>query len=300
MTAQMIVPGTFTLDASNVPENDYPAWVSGTTYAVGDRVIRTTTHKVYEDVIGGVSNTAPESDPTRWSVVGSTNRWRAFDASLGQSVTQSGSITYTVTLTSKARAIAFVGLAATSLRVVVKDASATPVTKYDEARNLVDTSGVSDWEQYFTYEQEYDPEQVFMGLPAYNGYSIEITIDAGGGTAEVGEILIGRDVPLGEIESGARSGFTDYSARNVDDYGNTTLIRRAFARKSEWPLVFETISNRRIQRELERARGTVCYFHPGDDMGAYYIGVLGLADEFYPELQASGTTFATLSLTGVS
>lgn len=298
MTATMIVPATFTLDASNVPENDYAAWVTGTSYIIGDRVIRTETHKVYEDVIGGVSNTAPENDSTRWSEVGSTNRWRAFDGSLGQSVVQASSITYTVTLTRKARAIAFVGLVGISVRVVVKDAIGT--VKSDETRDLVDVSTVTDWELYFTYEAEYNPEQVFMELPAYNGYTIEITIDGGGGNAEVGEILIGRDVNLGIIESGARSGFTDYSARTVDTFGNVTLIRRAFARKAEWPLVFETTSNRRIQRELEAARGTICYFHPGDHLSQYYIGVLGLADEFYPELSASGTTFATLSLTGVS
>jgi hypothetical protein len=299
--AIMVVPIGMTsasLEASNVPENDYPAWVSGTNYAVGDRRIRTTTHKVYEDLIGGASTVAPENDPTRWAVVGSTNRWRAFDASVGQSVSQSGTITYTIRAASKATAIAFVGLVAVSVRVVVKDASAVVLS--DETRNLVDTSGITDWELYFTYETETDPEQVFTGLPLYAGYSVEITIDAGGGAAEVGEIIIGRAVVLGTIESGARSGFTDYSARNVDDYGNVTLIRRTFARKAEWPIIFPTRSNRRLQRELENARGTICYFHPGDGMTDFYLGVLGTADEFFPELAAGGTTFATLSLTGVA
>ena len=298
MTASMIVPSTITLDASNVPETDYLEWVSGTTYNTGDRVIRASTHKVYEDVIGGVSNVAPESDANRWSVVGSTNRWRAFDSSLGQSVAQSGTITYSLTVNEKSRAVVMVGLSATDLRVVVKDGAGT--VKADQSRNIVDTSGVADWEQYFTYETDYDPDQVFMGLPIYVGYTVEITIDAGGGVAEVGEILIGRDVTLGKIGNGARSGFTDYSARNVDEFGNLTLIRRASARKAEWPLIFDTAANRRIQRELENARGTICYFHPGDEMANFYLGVLGLADEFFPELSAGGTTFATLSLTGVS
>ena len=116
----------------------------------------------------------------------------------------------------------------------------------------------------------------------------------------MGEILIGRDVLLGEIESGARSGFTDYSVRTVDAFGNINLVRRPTARRAEWPLVFPTRSNRRIQRELERSRGTVCYFHPGDGMRDFYLGVLGLADDFFPDLAAGGTTYATLSLTGVS
>jgi hypothetical protein len=32
--------------ATNVPENDYAAWSGATTYAQGDRVILTSTHKI--------------------------------------------------------------------------------------------------------------------------------------------------------------------------------------------------------------------------------------------------------------
>lgn len=97
-----------------------------------------------------------------------------------------------------------------------------------------------------------------------------------------------------------RSGFTDFTIRRQDDFGNITFTVRPTARKAEWVLHSESTANRRIQRALETVRGTTCYFHPGANMSNYYIGVLGVADDYFPALSAGGWTRATLSITGVS
>ena len=254
MTAAMFVPiamNDAVLTASNIPETDYPAWVTGTSYTTGDRVIRTVTHSVYEAVTTGVSNTAPENDPVQWIRVGATNRWRPFDGSIGQDASQTGTVTYTITSPTVNDAIAFVGLIAVSVRVLIKDASA--VVKYDVTRDLVDGSGIASWLDFFSYESEYEEEQVFVDLPLLPTYTAEITIDGGGGTAGIGEIVFGKQVILGNILDGSRSGFTDYTTRTVDDFGNIELIRRPTARKAEWMFAFDTRSNRRIQRALENA-----------------------------------------------
>lgn len=301
MTASMFVPiamNDAVLTASNIPETDYPAWVSGTSYTTGDRVIRVVTHSVYEAATTGVSSIAPENDAVQWIRVGATNRWRPFDGSIGQDASQSGTVTYTFTSPSVNDAIAFVGLIAVSVRVVVKDASA--VVRYDETRELVDGSGIASWLDYFTYETSFDDEQVFVDLPVFPTYTVEITIDGDGGTAGVGEIVFGKQVPLGPILDGSRSGFTDYTTRTVDAFGNIELIRRPSARKAEWMFAFDTRSNRRIQRALENARGLKCFFYPGEGMLDFYLSVFGVADEFYPSLSSSGTTVDALSLTGVS
>jgi hypothetical protein len=301
MTASMFVPiamNDAVLTASNIPEDDYAAWASGASYTAGDRVIRAVTHSVYEAATTGISNTAPESDAVMWIRVGATNRWRPFDGSIGQDASQSGTVTYTFTAPSVNDAIAFVGLTAVSVQVVVKDASS--VVKYDETRQLVDGSNISSWLDFFTYETEFDDEQVFTDLPIFATYTVEVTIDGDGGAAGVGEIVFGKQVSLGKIVDGSRSGFTDYTTRTVDDFGNIELVQRPTARKAEWLFVFDTRSNRRIQKALESARGTKCFFYPGADMADFYLSVFGVADEFYPSLSAGGTTVDTLSLTGVS
>jgi hypothetical protein len=81
---------------TDVTEDDYAVWNSGTTYAAGDRVIRTTstTHKVYESLQGSNLNKTPESEPTWWIEVAATNRWRCLDQTLFQRTTVSGTMRY--------------------------------------------------------------------------------------------------------------------------------------------------------------------------------------------------------------
>jgi hypothetical protein len=72
--------------SSSVPETDYPAWASGTTYALGARVIRTNVHRVFERLVAGAGTVAPELDTTSppiWMDVGPTNRWAPFDDVVG-------------------------------------------------------------------------------------------------------------------------------------------------------------------------------------------------------------------------
>ena len=56
-----------------LPESDFPAWAAATSYTVGTKVIRATTHRIYQSLIAGVDATLPENAPSRWLDVGPTN-----------------------------------------------------------------------------------------------------------------------------------------------------------------------------------------------------------------------------------
>ena len=69
-----------TLISSTIAETDYSAWSSGTTYALGDKVILTSTHRVYESLQAANTNHNPtEAASTWWLDIGPTNRWAMFD-----------------------------------------------------------------------------------------------------------------------------------------------------------------------------------------------------------------------------
>lgn len=82
---------------SNVGEQ-YPTWVSGTTYALGDKVTRSTTQAVYVRIVAGAGTTAPESDTTNWALV--SNEYPLWVSgttyTLGQRVTRDTSTTHSV------------------------------------------------------------------------------------------------------------------------------------------------------------------------------------------------------------
>lgn len=72
MKAQVLSPITITsamLTACNVSEPDTStgevAWNALTTYAIGNEVVRTTTHRVYTAIASGVDAGLPESTPLR-------------------------------------------------------------------------------------------------------------------------------------------------------------------------------------------------------------------------------------------
>lgn len=302
MSALVIIPFPVTdgsLSYSNIAEDDYSAWAIGTTYDEGDYVIRTSTHKVYLSVADGNLGKTPETDDgTWWIEVGATNKWRPFDAKLGQSASKTDAVQYIIGLPSRMDAIALIGVVAVEAIITVEDPDEN--VTFTETRELLDTSGIASWLDFFTYEDTYDPEVVFSGIDALSGYTMQITINNPGGTASVAEICAGRVENLGDIVDGAASGFIDYSTKLIDDFGNITVYKRPTARKAEWEISFDTRSNKRIQTALQDARGAPAFFYPGDDMTDFYLSVYGVADEFLPRLGAGGKTQATLSLTGVT
>jgi len=90
------------LTSSTAPENDYPVWAAATVYAVGARVILTSTHRKYE-ALAASTGVNPATDPTKWLDLGPTNRWAmSFAATLANSGVTAG--TYTkVTVDAKGR-----------------------------------------------------------------------------------------------------------------------------------------------------------------------------------------------------
>ena len=89
---------TAMLTADSLPENDYPEWAAGTTYAAGQMVIRASTHRIYQSVKAGNVGHDPATrvDDTWWTDQGPTNRWAMFDQAVGTYTVGTGSITLTL------------------------------------------------------------------------------------------------------------------------------------------------------------------------------------------------------------
>src|SRR6056297_1405470 len=155
------------LVSSNVTEDDYAEWASGTTYADGDRVIVIgTTHKVYESLVGSNTGNDPTTDDgTNWLELGATNRWKAFDQKISDQVENTTSIEYTFNDTSSyVTSLVLFGLEGTSATVkvtlpnyILLEDSNTLLAEdgsflnndnaevYNETVSLVDNRDVDDW-----------------------------------------------------------------------------------------------------------------------------------------------------------
>lgn len=226
------------LTSSNVTENDYTAWSGATTYNIGDRVILTSTHKIYESLRASNTNHNPAtdtSDPPYWIEVSVTNRWKMFDTSNSTQTTNSNSIVVEITPGKVVNTVALLNISATSVTVTMTDPIDGVV--YNRTVSLANTSGITNWYAYFFTIIKTQTQVILTDLPAFKGAEISITISNPASTAKCAVCVVGLSSEWGEgIELGASVGIQDYSRKEKDTFGNYQLVQRSYAKRAKFSL----------------------------------------------------------------
>ncbi len=250
------------LVASNVPQSDHPAWSVGTTYPLGARVIKIATHRIYESAIGGNAGNDPEGASGQWIDIGPTNRWAMFDEALGTSTIKADGISVTLN-SAAADSVALLDVVGTSVRV--------QTAGYD--RTLPVGSGAI----------------TFLDLPGTGG-QITVTI-SGTGPVSVGTLLVGRTVSLGETEANPSAGINDFSRKETDDFGEVTIVERAWAKRMSAQAVIRNDAVDLVANRIAavRARPALWIGNEGTDS----LTVYGFFRNFSIEI---GQTASRLSL----
>jgi hypothetical protein len=233
-TARVIKPVLVTdevLISSNVPETDYAEWNSGTSYSVGSRVIRTSSHKIYEAVLGGVDSTPPEQAiglaTPRWIEVGPTNRWSMFDQHVSTETAMSGAIVI-VLRPGIVDSLGLVGLYGSRVTATMTHNGEAVWT---DTKNL-DGTELTGWYDYWYKGFDQVTQAVFNNLPPYVNGEITVTIE-GDGTVSCGAFLVGSSYAIGKVRVNPTIELTDYSVKSTDEYGITKFVQRQHARRLE-------------------------------------------------------------------
>ena len=238
------------LVSSSVPENDYAAYNPATTYALADTVITTATHKIYESLQN--ANTGHALTDTAWWVeLGATNRWKMFDQGVGSQTSQATSIAV-VLEPGLVNSLALLDIIAATVQVSVVADSATI---YDQTFTIGDDAILFDWYDYFFEDIDPQTELTVVGLPVYSGGQITVTISHPT-TAKCGTLAVGRLVDIGETRFGARVGITDYSRKETDIYGNTTVTERSYAKRIDAELIVLNSRLDYVTKKLADVRAT--------------------------------------------
>ena len=246
------------LTSSTVPENDYAEWAVGTAYSTGQKVIRLTTHRIYEALAATTGDT-PETSPLKWLDLGATNRWKMFDDKVGTRTVSTGSMTIVLTPGLVVQSVALLECAAASATVTITDAVDGVV--YSQTKAFESTLFVADWWHYFFDPMQRRSSVIFADMPSYRSATTTITIDAGtGNPVECGVCILGAFYEFADaVAMGASLGIQDYSRKEVDDFGNYEIVERAFAKRANWDvliprsrtdLFFNTLSTLRARPAL--------------------------------------------------
>ena len=256
------------LTATNVAETSPAAdeWDPATAYSVGNIVTVTTvadgaavaTHDIY------TCNTAhTNKDPTLianigtgngWDKTDSTNRWRQFNGVLQQATTNANTITASLLPGAITNNCAFFGVDAASIRVVMNDPTDGDV--YDTTFPMISDSGINNWYLYFTEEIVRKERLLVTDLPAFPAATLSYTVADTGANAELGEFVMGASFVIGDSQYGASFGIVDYSVKNTDSLGNTTVIQGAFSDTADINVIVSTGRFDQIQKVLKQYRST--------------------------------------------
>ncbi len=273
-TLRLLQPVAITdamLTASNVTETDYPEWSAGTTYAKTARVIKAATHRIYESAVAGNVGNDPAGVSGKWIEVSVTNRWAMFDEALGSVTSRASLIEVTIAPCTAIDAVALLDVTGSTVRVIG--------TGYDRMIAPTGTPGSA----------------LFLDLPAGAG-SLTIRI-SGPGTVTVGTLLIGRLRGLGITEASPGAGITDYSRKDVDDFGEVTIVKRAWAKRMNVSALFRTDALDIVANRIAavRARPSLWIGQEGLDS----LTVHGFFKDFSIEV-GEGVSKLTLSIEGLS
>jgi hypothetical protein len=227
------------LISSNVTEA-YPAWVSGTNYASGNTVWYT--DGIYQALANHSNNVPPPSDLTHWLKISPSNHYACFDRQSGNATTASGSLSFTVNA-GNFDSIALIGMVgADEVDIVVRDGLGGAIL-WQSNTNL-NSLNITTWWDYFTIERDVKLAQfLFKDIPT-------------GTTLSLGEFVFGMKRTLGMTQYGAKAGIVDYSRKETDAFGVTSLVKRAYSKRITCDVMIETANINKTQNALYGIRAT--------------------------------------------
>jgi hypothetical protein len=111
-------------------------------------------------------------------------------------------------------------------------------------------------------------------------------------------MVVGQTLATGISLEGAEAGIVDYSRKEVDQWGNYSLVARAFVKKMTVQAVVDTVDVDRTQRLLEdyRATPTVWIAH-GDFVS---LGLFGFFRNFTTAFSYPTETVISFDLEGLT
>lgn len=173
----------------------------------------------------------------------------------------------------------------------------TTSTVFDYTFNLQSDSGVDSWYDYFSENIVYKTDLVLTDLPLYTDPQVRAVI-TGTGTVLCGTMQLGQTRELGAAVYGARAGIQDYSKKDVDAFGNYTIVPRAFAKRTSLKLVTDNAQIDELHAMLADYRTTPAVWVGVDDYACTWV--FGFYKDFAVEIAQLQKSYLTLEIEGLT
>ncbi len=235
-------------------------WEDDRTYTIGTQVIIDEIHTLYESVVEDNYGYRPDDYPSKWLDVGKSNRWKMFDTSTGSKTQNPDSIQIIIS-PGGVDTLALVGCNAQYIQVILRDPARGVV--YNRTFYPPDTS---------------DYTATMLDIPDYASANIEITISNQGATAACAMVLCGTKIDIGTTLYNPKVTMLDYSVKDVDEWGNYSVVERAYSRQLDAETMISMQLHSYVRRMLALYRATPVLFVV--DSNYAILSVVGFYKDF--------------------
>lgn len=280
--------------STNVPETEYSTWNSGTTYVIGDTKIYS--HRIYQSLQNSNLNKIPSAEPTWWQDLGPTNAWACIDTTVGTITSQALSFNYKFT-PGRINTVALLDLQADNVQVKLTLPDLSII--YDQTFATEDTAIIVDWYEYFYSDIVLQTELVVENIPSVGEAIVDITVNSPLGNAKLGTILLGFTKSFGAIQYGASAGIIDYSKKEVDTFGRVSLVKRAFSKRADIKLHFDSSLTDSVFSFLSEIRATPVLWLGAQGLYST-LTLYGFYRDFSIDISYPTVTYCTLTIEGLA
>jgi hypothetical protein len=99
----------------------------------------------------------------------------------------------------------------------------------------------------------------------------------------------------------ALESITDYSRKETDTFGTTSLLQRSYAKRSQQRIVMDTDDLRRVQALLSGLRATPAAWIGDDDTARFApLAIFGWFRSFSIDIPGPVTSYCTLEIEGLT
>lgn len=303
---KVIIPNRLELLSCSVSEGDEvdgALWEASTAYAKGVRVRHE--HVRYESLADANKGNNPAET---WS--GISAKWKKLGATAPYLMLDDFVETQTVSPDSAVLEFSVPFNRAMSFALLNVEGATASVTVTDD----------EDGEALFTADISLTRDIGALSLHAYNyelidsrinvavtdipmpiAGTLNVRIDPGQGSmARLGHVVVGAARHLGATLYDAEVGMTDYSRKDVDDFGVATLVRRSFASTTSLPLYLHPDRMDFVARVLQSIRATPCVWI-GDNLddGHQSLTVYGWLEDWRMVCAGPNETQLSLEIQGL-
>ncbi|MCA8834807.1 MAG: hypothetical protein K8953_06925 [Proteobacteria bacterium] len=286
-----------------ITQADPPVWSSPTTYMAGSTVRSPDggLGNVYVALVNQTTNTGNDPDAEQrikdnpfvrdpddpfWQVVRKSSN-NAFNdgrpniavGRAGTRFNQPGTLTVQLTTDDEIDTIALMNIRATEVSYTFRR-NGVVSTKTAKLSNLDD---ISDWDEYLFRETNYARNHVFRNFPSEShpasirdSDKLTITLRNPGGVASVGQIILGNEERIGEIDGDSiNSDILDFSERTRDDFGQLDSTRRDATLSLQFRTIFARELTSFVQELFLEYRGgepAVFFLTPNESFGTVVYG----------------------------